>query len=70
MSTPEQPIALSDSFHTSDMSTANGVVDPTVKAVQVQALASMHEWLQAYKPAKRRDVRRVTRVEYERRMSA
>lgn len=66
-STPEQPIAVSDGFHCSDLITDNGSVDATVKAVQKQALEAIHGWLQGFEPATKRDVRRVpTRVEYER----
>ncbi|KAH8094923.1 serine carboxypeptidase S28-domain-containing protein [Cristinia sonorae] len=48
-STPQQPIGLSDGFHCSDLSTTNGNVDSTVKAVQVQALASIKSWLKDYR---------------------
>lgn len=44
-STDRQPIAVSDGFHCSDLSTATGNVDATVKAVQQKALASFHVWL-------------------------
>ncbi|TCD70021.1 hypothetical protein EIP91_005273 [Steccherinum ochraceum] len=44
-STPQQPIALGDGYHCSDLSTANGNVDSTVKAVQVQALSVIKGWL-------------------------
>lgn len=52
-STPEQPIAVSDGFHGSDLATSNALVDPTVLDVQQQALQAMHGWLQDFKPAKR-----------------
>ncbi|KAI0072974.1 peptidase S28 [Panus rudis PR-1116 ss-1] len=42
---PQMPIAVSDGFHCSDLSTSNGVVDATVKKVQDQALATIHNWL-------------------------
>ncbi|TCD70022.1 hypothetical protein EIP91_005274, partial [Steccherinum ochraceum] len=48
-STPLQPIAISDGFHASDLSTANGNIDSTVKAVQVHALASIKDWLEDYR---------------------
>ena len=49
-STPEQPIAVSDGFHASDLATYYGDVDPTVKAVQTEALKSIHGWLQGFEP--------------------
>ncbi|KAG5639714.1 hypothetical protein H0H81_005897 [Sphagnurus paluster] len=49
-STPEQPIGLSDGFHCSDLGTASGNIDATVRAVQLQALASMKTWLSTWKP--------------------
>ncbi|GJE86471.1 serine carboxypeptidase S28 [Phanerochaete sordida] len=51
-STPEQPIAVSDGFHGSDLATSNALVDPTVLAVQQQALRAMHGWLQGFEPTK------------------
>ncbi|GLB34087.1 putative MEROPS serine peptidase family S28 [Lyophyllum shimeji] len=48
--TPQQPIALGDGFHCSDLGTASGLVDPTVRAVQLQALAYMKKWLATWKP--------------------
>lgn len=51
-STPQQPIAVGDGFHCSDLSTANGNVDSTVRAVQVQALASISSWIAEWTPAK------------------
>lgn len=65
-STPQQPIAVGDGFHCSDMSTLDGTIDPTIKAVQTKALQSIHGWLQGFKPSKRKVQRRVSRVEYER----
>lgn len=35
-STPQQPIALSDGFHCSDLGVASADVDPTINAVQTQ----------------------------------
>lgn len=66
-STPEQPIAMGNGFHASDLVTRNGDEDPTIKAVQEHVLRSMHIWLQGFEPVKR-DVtfRRATKVEYER----
>ncbi|RDB19887.1 putative extracellular serine carboxypeptidase [Hypsizygus marmoreus] len=49
-STPQQPIALGGGFHCSDLGTASGNVDATVRAVQVQALASMKTWLATWRP--------------------
>ena len=48
-STSEQVIAISDGFHASDIATYYGDADPTVKAVQVQALQSMARWLQEWR---------------------
>lgn len=62
-STPHQPIALGNGFHCSDMASSNGDVDPSIKAVQVQALASMHEWLKDFVPAP--ETKRMLRWERE-----
>lgn len=51
-STPSQPVGLSDGFHCSDLGTSAGIVDPTIAAVQSQALASMKTWLATWKPTK------------------
>jgi hypothetical protein len=50
ISTYLQPIALSDGFHASDMGSV-AAIDPTVAAVQNQALASMKQWLAEWKLA-------------------
>lgn len=50
-STPGQPLAISDGFHCSDLSTANANVDSTVLAVQQQALESIAGWLAEWKPS-------------------
>ncbi len=50
-STPDQPLAISDGFHCSDLSTTNANVDSTVKAVQQQALTSIAGWLDEWKPS-------------------
>ena len=55
-STERQTIAVSDGFHCSDLSTATGNVDATVKAVQQKALASIHRWLAEDVTPKRRSV--------------
>lgn len=49
MSTPEKPIVESDGFHCSDLSTANGLADPTVGYVQTQGLSYMKQWLAKWK---------------------
>lgn len=49
-STPQQPIGLGDGFHCSDLSTASGLADPTILAVQKAALTSMKMWLADWKP--------------------
>ncbi|PAV21369.1 peptidase S28 [Pyrrhoderma noxium] len=48
-STDLQPIALSDGFHCSDLISASGV-DPTILAVQQEALSKIKEWLSAWTP--------------------
>ncbi|KAF7775751.1 hypothetical protein Agabi119p4_4144 [Agaricus bisporus var. burnettii] len=58
-STPEQPIGLGDGFHCSDLSTASGLADPTILAVQQAALASMKRWLADWKPSAAHDGARV-----------
>ncbi|KAH9943103.1 uncharacterized protein BXZ73DRAFT_97158 [Epithele typhae] len=50
-STPGQPIAISDGFHCSDLSTANGAADATVISVQKAGLASIAGWLAEWKPS-------------------
>jgi len=50
-STPQQPIAVGDGFHCSDLGTASGIADPTVRAVQLQALGYMKIWLATWKPS-------------------
>jgi len=49
-STATQPIAIGDGFHTSDLLTDNGLVDPTVLAVQKQGLSFMKTWLAEWTP--------------------
>lgn len=44
-STLSQPIAISDGFHCSDLSTKTGAVDATVDAVQKKALGYFKLWL-------------------------
>ncbi|ESK95132.1 hypothetical protein Moror_13864 [Moniliophthora roreri MCA 2997] len=63
-STERMPIAVGDGFHCSDLSVARAAVDPTIAAVQKQALASMKIWLAewpAYKTVKRSEVPSVAR---------
>ena len=48
--TSSQPIAVSDGFHCSDLSTAASVVDPTILTVQQEALSKIKEWLSAWTP--------------------
>jgi hypothetical protein len=48
--TTSMPIYEGDGFHTSDLITENGIVDPTIAAVQEAALMYMHEWLSGWKP--------------------
>lgn len=55
-STDRQPIAVSDGFHCSDLSTATGNVDATVKAVQQKALAAIGGWLAEDAVHKRRSI--------------
>ena len=50
-STAEQPIAIGDGFHCSDLSTANAQVDATVAKVQAEALANMKTWLAEWTPS-------------------
>ena len=50
-STPDQPLALSDGFHCSDLITENGVVDSTVLAVQQAGLKYIAGWLAEWKPS-------------------
>ncbi|KAJ7500019.1 peptidase S28 [Mycena latifolia] len=47
-STPERPIAVGEGFHCADLLTREGVANPTVAAVQSQALASIHAWIAAW----------------------
>ena len=50
-STQDQPIHVGDGFHCSDLSTASGLVDPTILAVQQAALASIKVWIADWKPS-------------------
>ena len=52
-STLQQPVALSDGFHCGDLSTSEGLANPSIKAVQDQALAAIHGWLHGFRPSKR-----------------
>ena len=49
-STDSQPIAISDGFHGSDLISAAGV-DPTILAVQQEALSKIEEWLSTWTPS-------------------
>ena len=49
-STPEEPLAISDGFHCSDLITQDGQVDSTVLAVQQQGLKSIGSWLAEWEP--------------------
>ncbi|KAF5358904.1 hypothetical protein D9758_004828 [Tetrapyrgos nigripes] len=51
-STSSQPIAVGDGFHCSDLSIANGKVDPTIKAVQNQWFSTIPGWLKEWTPGK------------------
>jgi hypothetical protein len=48
-STPTQPIAIGDAFHTSDLITDNGAVDATVLAVQQEGLKYFAQWTKEWK---------------------
>ncbi|KAI0065745.1 hypothetical protein BV25DRAFT_1798124 [Artomyces pyxidatus] len=50
-STPEQPIAVSDAFQCSDLTTQNGLVNPSVLAVQKEGLSYIAKWLKEWKPS-------------------
>ncbi|KAG1737102.1 peptidase S28 [Suillus paluster] len=45
------PIYESDGFHTSDLITGSGIVDPSIAVVQKAALMYMKEWLAEWKPS-------------------
>ncbi|PCH36001.1 peptidase S28 [Wolfiporia cocos MD-104 SS10] len=47
-STAQQPIAVGDGFHCSDLYTINAQVDPTIEAVQQEGLAAMAGWLEEW----------------------
>jgi hypothetical protein len=49
-STPQQPIAMGNGFHCSDMLIQSGLVDPAIAAVQSAALAAMKNWLAEWQP--------------------
>ncbi|KAJ8495770.1 hypothetical protein ONZ51_g1545 [Trametes cubensis] len=46
-----QPHLIGEGFHCSDMLTAEGNVNPSVKAVQQQALQYIAQWLEDWKPS-------------------
>ncbi|THH17760.1 hypothetical protein EW146_g3119 [Bondarzewia mesenterica] len=50
-STASQPIAVGDGYHCSDLKSAAGEVDATVKKVQDEALQSIHAWLADWSPS-------------------
>ncbi|KAJ8495909.1 hypothetical protein ONZ45_g12654 [Pleurotus djamor] len=54
-STELQPIALSEGFHCSDLS-ARSAINPSIAAVQKQALASMKTWLSTFVPDQSEDL--------------
>ena len=54
VSTPKQPIAVSDGFHCSDFFTYHGQIDPTIRRVQQQALASIETWIAEFQPREKR----------------
>ncbi|KZT55218.1 hypothetical protein CALCODRAFT_498923 [Calocera cornea HHB12733] len=47
-SSANQPIAVSDGFHCSDLITDNGVVDSTIYQAQQTVLNSMQQWMDEY----------------------
>ncbi|KAJ7591580.1 peptidase S28 [Mycena floridula] len=47
----EMPIALGDGFHCSDLSYRNALVDPSIAAIQTEALHYMKTWLAKWKLA-------------------
>ncbi|KAG2357277.1 serine carboxypeptidase S28-domain-containing protein [Suillus spraguei] len=49
--TTSMPIYEGDGFHCSDLLTENGVVDPTIAAVQEAGLMYMKEWLAEWTPS-------------------
>lgn len=49
-STDDQPIAIGDGFHCSDLSAAAGMVDETIAAVQKEALKDIGAWLSEWIP--------------------
>lgn len=54
--TPQQPIEVSNGFHCSDLKVKYANADPTVAAVQGKALASLKEWLAAWRPNQKREL--------------
>jgi hypothetical protein len=50
--TTSMPIYISDGFHTSDMITYNGILDPTIAVVQEAGLMYMKKWLAEWKPSR------------------
>ncbi|KAJ7572495.1 serine carboxypeptidase S28-domain-containing protein [Mycena floridula] len=50
-SSPKMPIALGNGFHGSDLAYANALVDPSIAAIQTEALQYMKTWLATWKPA-------------------
>ncbi|KAG7096411.1 hypothetical protein E1B28_003851 [Marasmius oreades] len=57
-STPRQILGLSDGFHCSDLSTATGQVDGTVRDVQKKALEAFKGWLAEWPQKKREEIER------------
>ncbi|KAJ7591592.1 serine carboxypeptidase S28-domain-containing protein [Mycena floridula] len=50
-SSPKMPIALGDGFHGSDLVYAYALVDPSIAAIQTEALQYMKTWLATWKPS-------------------
>ncbi|KAJ7591573.1 peptidase S28 [Mycena floridula] len=50
-------IQIGDGIHCSDLGTVDGQIDPTIRAVQKQALTSMKSWLSTWSPPTSRMLR-------------
>ncbi|KAJ7591526.1 serine carboxypeptidase S28-domain-containing protein [Mycena floridula] len=49
-STALRPIVMADGFHCSDLQIDSGTIDPSIAALQTQALSTMKTWLADFKP--------------------
>ncbi|CAK5262517.1 unnamed protein product [Mycena citricolor] len=50
-STSKLPIVMGEGFHCGDLSTAEAVANPSVRAVQKAGLAAIKDWIEDWEPS-------------------